>query len=63
MMKVEINDQGELCIEGESMLEFYALNCWYEAHASNPLVDNQQANGKDGSSLVINTCTYTQPED
>jgi len=56
-MRVEINDQGELVIEGESQLEFYALSQWAKEHKS--IVNTVEASGSDNShDLVINTHSY-----
>lgn len=58
-MKVEINDLGELCIQGESQLEFYALCQWYKENCRSKMVGNEQANG---TPLVINTHVYDDTE-
>lgn len=55
-MHTRINDQGELVVEAENELEFYALGCWYEKHTD--FCSRDEANGEEGKDLII-SLAYT----
>ena len=60
-MKVEISDQGQLCIDAENALEYYALKCWYDKNKEEIIVGNQQAFPDE--EIVINTFSYAEKEE
>ena len=51
-MKAYINDLGQLIIRGESQLEKFALDCWYNKHEDDCIIERCEGGEAD---LVINS--------